>query len=157
MPMKERFAAPLAVLSLVLVLVLGVGCGSKEVAPANPEAARDQVVGKTWVLHSLAGRNVVGDEQLTLELRPDGTVAGHAGCAVFSGTYTLEGATLHLSSLAAVEEKICGPSQDEQQYTYLSFLGRVASLKLDGDALDLIMEESARPLEFSTSAPGLFW
>lgn len=157
MSMKQRFAAPLALFSLVLVLVLAAGCGSKETAPANPEAARDQVVGKTWILHSLAGRKVVGDEPLTLELRPDGTVAGHAGCAAFSGTYTLEGATLHFSSLAAVEEKICGPSRDEQQYTYLSFLGRVVGLKLDGDTLDLNMEESARPLEFSISGPGLFW
>ena len=157
MSMKQRFAAPLALFSLVLVLVLAAGCGSKETAPANPEAARDHVVGKTWILHSLAGRNVVGDEPLTLELRPDGTVGGHGGCAAFSGSYTLEGATLHFSSLAAAEEKTCGPSLDEQQFTYLSFLGRVASLKLDGDNLDLFMEESVRPMEFSTSAPGLFW
>jgi hypothetical protein len=69
----------------------------------------------------------------------------------------MEGTTLHFSSLAVVQEKTCGPSLDEQQFTYLSFLGRVASLKLDGDTLDLIMEESARPLEFSLSGPGLFW
>jgi heat shock protein HslJ len=144
------------VLVLLPLLLLAGGCGSKEVAPPSPEALREAVVGKTWIVHSLGGRSVTGDEQLTLALSPDGTVSGTTGCGTFGGTYVMEGTALHFDSLVP-EEKSCGPVLDEQRFSYLSFLRRVNGFKLDGDDLSLTMEEALRPLQLSTSSPGLFW
>jgi heat shock protein HslJ len=154
MLMKRKY---FAVVLAVLLLALCAGCGSKDVAPADQQVAQVEVTGKVWFVHSLAGRDVAGDEHLTLEFLPDGTVKGSGGCNTFTGTYSLDGSTLQFGPFASTK-KSCGPAMDEQEFTYLSFLNRVVGVKVDGDEMDLSMEGFFKPLRFSTSEPGgLFW
>jgi heat shock protein HslJ len=153
--MFEKTKICLVVLTLFL-LVAVAGCGSKDAAPANPENASLDLTGKVWIAHDLAGREIVGDEHLTLEFMADGTVKGHGGCDVFTGTYVLAGTALQFEGLEA-GGKSCGPSADEQQFTYISFLKRVVKAQLDDGELELFMENNPRGMVFDTSGPGLFW
>lgn len=142
--------------SLLLALFLSAGCGSKEVAPVDPDAVKKELFGKTWICQSLFEREVAGDAKLTLEFLPDGTVKGNGGCNAFNGTYTLAGESVTFGPLASTK-KSCGPSADEQEYTYMSFLARIKTLKVDGDELDLYGDSTPKPMKFSTGGGGLFW
>ncbi|WP_285905211.1 META domain-containing protein [Pseudodesulfovibrio pelocollis] len=160
MPNPLRPLTPLASCALVLVLLpvllLVGGCGSKDVAPPDPEAVRSALVGKQWTVRSLAGRSVVGKEPLTIEFSPAGTVSGGAGCGTFSGTYALDGNVLHFDALTH-DGTSCGPALDEQAFSYLSFLRRVSGVKLAGSDVDLTLEEALRPIRLSTGSSGWLW
>jgi len=139
----------------ILTLVLVAGCGSKEPVAVNPEAVKNELVGKKWFCKELFRRDVRGDAPLTLEFKADGTVSGSGGCNAFTGAYTLEGNELHFAPLAATK-KSCGPAADEQEFTYLSFLNRVTGVKVEGDELDLFIEGQLDSLHFTTSEGGGF-
>jgi len=137
----------------ILILALAAGCGSKAPVEVNPEAVKKDLVGKKWFCKELFKRDVRGDAPLTLEFKEDGTVSGSGGCNTFTGAYTLEGDELRFAPLASTK-KSCGPAADEQEFTYLSFLGRVTKVKADSDELDLFIEGQVGSLHFTTSEGG---
>lgn len=141
---------------LLIALILSAGCGSKEPVPVDPEAVKNELFEKVWICEQMFERDVVGDNPLTLEFLPDGTVRGSGGCNNFSGKYTLAGESLSFGPLMSTK-KSCGPAADEQEYSYLSFLGRIKSLKVDGDELELYGEDTPNPMVFSTGGGGFLW
>ena len=146
-----------------LTLVLGLGvvaCGppSEESSPADPPGqpatqAESALQGTTWRWTRLAGEDpveVAHPERYTLRLEADGRYAVRADCNRAAGHYTLEAARLSLepgpTTLAA-----CGPESLSDRF--LSLLGRVERVELDGPRLTLRLGGEAGALEMVASAP----
>lgn len=141
--------------AFLLILALAAGCGSKAPVEVNPEAVKKELVGKKWFCKEMFRRDVSGDVPLTLEFKEDGTVSGSGGCNAFSGTYAMEEGGLRFGPLAGTR-KSCGPAADEQEFTYLSFLGRVTRAKVEEEELDLFIEGQLGSMHFTTSEGGGF-
>jgi len=145
-----------AILGLLLSgLLLSAGCGSKEVTPVDPEAVKNELIGKVWDCESMFRREISGDVKLTLEFLADGTVRGNGGCNSFTGTYSLAGEALSFGPLASTR-KMCGAAAGEQEYSYFTFLAQINKLKVDGDDLELFADEQPSPMVFSTGGGGLW-
>ena len=142
--------------SLLLALFLSAGCGSKEVAPIDTNTVKKELLGKTWICETMFEREVAGDAKLTLEFLDDGSVKGSGGCNNFSGKYTLDGENLTFGPMMSTK-KACGPATDEQEFSFLSFLSQIKTMKVDGDELELYSEETPVPMSFSTDGGGFLW
>lgn len=157
----HRFPVTWIHLGWTLVLGLGlVACGppseetSSADAPGQPATeAGSTVVGTTWSWRRLAADDpveVAHPERYTLRLEADGRYAVRADCNRAAGGYTLEEARLTLepgpTTLAA-----CGPESLSDRF--LSLLGQVESLQLDGDRLTLRLGGEAGALEMLAVAP----
>lgn len=144
-------------LSLLLAgLLLSAGCGTKEATPVDPEAVKNELIGKVWNCESMFRRDISGETPVTLEFLADGTVRGSGGCNNFTGTYNLAGESLSFGPLASTK-KMCGPAASEQEYSYLRFLSQISKLKVDGDELELFSDDQPSPMIFSTGGGGLLW
>ncbi|HMQ93020.1 MAG TPA: META domain-containing protein [Amaricoccus sp.] len=64
-------------------------------------AGSDPLAGSEWRPVEIAGTPTPADVEVYLQFRAEGAVAGLGGCNRFTGGYSLEGATLAFSPLAA--------------------------------------------------------
>jgi heat shock protein HslJ len=103
-----------------------------------PPVPTSELTGTVWVLDGLiegdAVSSVIGD-RATLELFSDGSILGSTGCRSLNGTYTINGAEVTLTQLAAEGE--CPDQlqpQDSQVITVLEAGFRAA---IDGQTLTL--------------------
>ncbi len=141
---------------LMFTLLLSAGCGSKEVAPVDPDAVKNELVGKVWFCEMLFQREVDDESKLTLEFMEDGTVKGNGGCNDFSGEYTLAGDKLSFGPLMSTK-KACSPATDEQEYTYLTFLALIHTVNVDDDEMEMFGEGVGVPMTFTTDEGGFLW
>lgn len=138
---------------LMLVLFLAAGCGSKEPVQVDMGVVKKALLEKKWFCKQLFQRDVAGDNPLTIQFMPDGTVIGSGGCNEFKGTYTLTDDSLTFGPLTTTK-KSCGPAADEQEFTYFSFLARINKFKVEEDQLELFADSEVEPMLFSTSEGG---
>jgi heat shock protein HslJ len=84
------------------------------------------LVGSTWQVESLIDGQTVSSVPAgvaaTLVFQPDGRLAIESGCNSGSATYTVEGQTLRLSSIALTKRACPGPAGDLEQ-AVLAVLG----------------------------------
>ncbi len=135
-------------------LLLSAGCGGKTAAP-EPDVIKRDLIGKVWECESLCGREIVGENPITLEFMEDGTVKGSGGCNTFTGRYVVAAAAITFSELASTR-KACGPGVDEQEYSFMGFMRRVKGFHLSSSELELIVEEAPEPMVFGTGG-GFLW
>lgn len=156
--MVRRTYSAVVLFSLALALFLSAGCGAKETATLDTATVQSALVGKVWYCQMLFAREVAEDSTLTIEFLADGKVKGSGGCNNFSGPYTLDGEKLRIGPLLSTK-KSCGPSLDEQEFTYQSFLSRIQTVKVDDDEMEMYSPEIVEPMVFSTSEDGggLLW
>ena len=124
--MKRLPTSLLVALTLLcgVIITIGLsGCGSSaDAAGDSPddsgdamsaESVRDRLVGPTWVLSSVGGRQDIrfGESQtaVTLQFAEAGTFTGQTGCNIVNGAYTLEDGlrinfTKPLTTLRACED-----------------------------------------------------
>jgi heat shock protein HslJ len=132
-------------------------CGTHEAPGMNEDAIRQALVAKTWTLRRIVSRDYDGDPARTLKFNADGTVEGFGGCNSFKGTYTLTDDYIEFGPLASTH-KSCGPGMDESEYTYLTYLARVARLEIeDGSGELTLLTENQSELKFTSGESGLFW
>lgn len=166
---------PKAVIAAVILLALGLGAcssgdaehpvgdsvtsapsGSTSSSPSNttsstPSTEAPDVVGE-WLVRHLASddagglTNVWTDAELTLVLKADGTLSGHAGCNDFSGRYEMAGEyvsetgfdtdlgqTMEITELSWTEKACDGELLMLQESEFLTDLGRVDHWYFDAD------------------------
>jgi heat shock protein HslJ len=88
---------------------------------------------------------IVGTE-LTMRFA-DGTVRGSAGCNEYSGAYGLDGEQISVGPLANTERACTEPEGIMSQETeFLSALQSAATYTIDGERLDMYLEDGARAL-----------
>ncbi|MCU0621006.1 MAG: META domain-containing protein [Gemmatimonadales bacterium] len=88
--------------------------------------------------------SVASGSELTLEFAPDGKVSGSAGCNRFTGSYTLEGSAVQFGP-AATTRKLCATPEGvmEQEAQFLAALASAATLRQEGDAMELRRADGA--------------
>lgn len=152
-----KYIKGICVVLMMVALVGMAGCGSHE----DPEPAisgdelKPSIVGKKWNVQNLFTRKVVGD--LTLEFHNDGTVSGFGGCNNLSGRYTLEGEALTFGPMASTR-KMCGPSLDEQEFTFQTFLRTIVRVEVvDDNELKLFSQGQQEPMVLTVGGSGWLW
>ena len=88
--------------------------------------------------------SVLRDSRVTLSFGPEGEASGSAGCNGYSVPYTSDGSRLTFGQ-AAVTRKMCPAPEGvmEQEQHFLEALSTVATVRLDGDRLELRTAEGA--------------
>lgn len=94
--------------------------------------------GKQAVVSLLQGTSV------TMSFGADGRVSGSAGCNTYSAQYKSEGANLSFGQ-AGVTRKMCASPEGimEQEQQFLRALATVATMRRDGDRLELRTADGA--------------
>jgi heat shock protein HslJ len=101
-----------------------------------PDAALTNTV---WVLDGLISGDAVSSvmgARATLEFFTDGSMLGSTGCRQFSGQYTISGADVVTTELAADGQE-CEPDLAEQDNHVLTVLGDGFRVEVDGDNMTL--------------------
>ncbi len=152
---SHKYSLHFIALLMLSTLLLGGCFGSGTDTTPEPEVKSDQLVGKTWRCTQLFEREVFGNTEITIEFMADGTTKGSGGCNSYTGTYTLAGKSLTFGPMIATE-KSCGPSIDEQEFTFYSFLKQIEAVKIEDDELEMYTTEIAAPMVFTTGEGGGF-
>jgi heat shock protein HslJ len=110
------------------------------------------LAGTTWSLAGLNGLPLPEKVQVTAEFGSDGTVSGSAGCNTYSGSYTLDGGSITIGSLASTE-MACPEPQMAAETAYLAALGKATAWTIDAEGKLSLAGADAKPSLVFTSAP----
>ena len=121
------------------------------------------LVGTRWMLTSYRAsvksgiKRVLRNTEVTAIFGIDGGVAGSAGCNSYSGSFTVQGDRLTVSSLGRTE-MFCEPTKGElpksimnQEDAYLADLPQAAKFKIDGSQLVVFDACGAQLMEFQAT------
>ncbi len=104
----------------------------------NQPVASDDLLGALWLLEATVQDGLataVEGEPATLMLEPGGTLAGGTGCRTLTGTFTISGNEVLLTSFAADGD--CPTALFDQDSSVVSVLGDGFVPEVDGDTLVL--------------------
>jgi heat shock protein HslJ len=116
------------------------------------------LVGTQWSLTSYnngkqALVSVLNGMSISANFSQDGNLSGSAGCNSYTATYEVDGDQMSIGPAAATR-KYCGETGVmEQEAAYLQALGKVASYKIEGDALTLFDANGTTYLTYTASKP----
>ncbi|MDP2030153.1 MAG: META domain-containing protein [Thiobacillus sp.] len=95
--------------------------------------------GTEWRVEDIAGAGIVDGSRATLNFGADGQLAGSGSCNQYSGSYTLTGEDLRVSSKTAMTMMACVPELMQQESRMLQLLSQVQRFKISADGA-LILE-----------------
>ena len=140
------------VMPCAFLIALGLaGCGDDD------ETVKDAAsfVGVPWVLS--AGIDVDGWESVAPSATfTDTTVGGSTGCNRFTASYTVDGDSLEIGTIAATQ-MACVPPADAVERAYVDALERAAGWRSEDAELVLLDEDGAELLRFGTAKPVGKW
>lgn len=97
-----------------------------------------ELTNTVWVLDGLIRGDAVStpvlDTRATVEFFTDGSMLGDTGCRPFSGQYTISGAQVIVTEMAADGHE-CGPDLADQDSHILTTIGDGFRVKIEGDRL----------------------
>jgi heat shock protein HslJ len=139
-----------AALLSAIPFAMVAGCGGDDDGQSAPTFAD-----VPWIVS--AGIQVAGWESV----RPSatfaaGTVGGSTGCNRFTGSYTVDGDELRISSIASTQ-MACVPPADAVERAYVEALGRVAGWRSENDELVLLDGDGAELLRYRAATPVGSW
>lgn len=132
------------------VLELGQGdlvaapAGDGPADPDDPTAA--ELAGTSWVLIDLNGSGDFLGSTPTLEIGPEGTLGGFAGCNTYDGSYAVDGTDIAIGPLRSTKMACVGPAGDIET-TFLGALDAAGQWSID-DAGHLVLS-GPTPLTFA--------
>jgi len=112
-----------------LLWALVVVLSPLSMAAANPI----DLAGTEWAL-----TGDVGKAARFIQFRSDGRVTGYSGCNRFTGTYTQDGGTLIIGTLATTR-MACPPEVMKREQEFLALLGKIRHV--DRANLQLILKD----------------
>jgi len=89
--------------------------------------------GGEWVVEDIAGAGIVDGSRATLNFGVDGQLAGSGSCNRYSGSYTLTGEGLSVSSKTAMTMMACVPELMQQESRFMQLLSQVRRFRLSAD------------------------
>jgi heat shock protein HslJ len=95
------------------------------------------LTGKVWALTELMGKPPGAGTGISAQFSSDSKVSGSAGCNRYSGTYTVSGNSITISSSMATTMMMCEDSVMQQENAYLKALGEAKTYEVKGDQLTL--------------------
>lgn len=153
---RQHAAAKAALLVIIIACIISAGCTweGTNVEPAASPA------GAAWTLLSYAGGNgtevpVLEGTTITADFGEDGLVTGSAGCNGYSGSYSVSGTAIGITSVVSTLMACTEPpGVMEQEGRYLDLLGTAAAFRMEGDRLILTDAEGRSILTYErTAAP----
>ncbi len=148
----KQVTAAAGLLVIIAACIITAGCtGSTGTDTGSP-------AGSAWTLLSYAGGNgtevpVLQGTTITANFAEEGLVTGSAGCNGYSGSYTVSGTAIEITSvvstLIACTEP---PGIMDQESRYLDLLGSAAAFRIDGDRLILLDANGTAILTYEKAA-----
>ncbi|OPY32214.1 MULTISPECIES: META domain-containing protein [unclassified Methanoregula] len=148
----------------VLPLAASVSAGSDTLAFADASGrtvltftrlvppAPAPLAGTNWTLDSVyagdAVSSVISGSTVTAVFDTAGRVSGSAGCNQYSGSYTVNGTSLMISSLSSTKMNCPGDGIMLQENTFLTLLKKTAGFTVTGNRLTLTDAGGAALLSF---------
>jgi heat shock protein HslJ len=138
---------PLAGLGLVSLLML-TGCASASTPSASPSpspssSAAVDLVGPTWTVTSVAGRDTVATSRPTMVFGADGRVSGTGSCNSYGGPYQLDGDAIDVGDLASTMMLCVDQAIGNQETAFFAALAGAQTWRID-DAGHLILDGASR-------------
>jgi heat shock protein HslJ len=103
-----------------------------------------ELVGTTWVLDTLitgdSASNSVGMDAAFLEFSDDGSLAGSTGCRRLEGEWSLDGATIRIPVLSAIDDPtagVCSPDSDALDGDIVAVIESGMTAAIEGNRLTL--------------------
>jgi heat shock protein HslJ len=125
---------------------------------ATLDAQQQTLAGTSWeaigVNNGKGGVvSIATEATITLDFSADGRVSGSAGCNRYTGTWTAEGATVAFGPAAATRRMCPDQAVMEQEQNFLTALGTVRSMRMEGDRLELRAADGALAISARKPAP----
>jgi heat shock protein HslJ len=95
--------------------------------------------------------SVLADTSVTISFAKDGKAVGSAGCNNFVSTYQEAGGALTFTPAAATRRTCATPGVMEQERFFLKALETVATLRIEGDGLELRTKDGALAVDLRRS------
>ena len=95
--------------------------------------------------------SVLTDTSLTVSFAKDGKATGSAGCNHFTSTYQEGSGALTFTAPAATRRMCVTPGVMEQEQFFLKALESVATMRMEGDGLELRTKDGALAVELRRS------
>ena len=125
-----------------LVALTGIACGTAEHTAGPTDALSGtsrteapSLVGPTWRLVSLEGRDVVAGTRVTASFESDDRMAGSSGCNRYTGRAAAAEGRLEVGLMAATRMFCGADGVMAQEAAYLDVLGKATSYRLSGNEL----------------------
>lgn len=139
-------------------ITTGLAAAAVLATTVTPMSAQDDpsLEGTQWALISYADGSSLTDVPLGIDatlLLEDGVASGVSGCNSFSGSYTLEAASLDFDEAFTTTLRACSGAADDVEAGYYEALAEVASWTIDGATLELFDFDFETLLVFETSTP----
>lgn len=111
------------------------------------------LAGTNWTLDSFSTADsvssVIAGSSITAVFDKDGSVSGSAGCNHYFASYTTTGTAMSVGPAGSTKMYCTGPGVMNQESTYLTSLGRVASFSITGNRLVLTDAKGTMLLSFT--------
>jgi len=129
-------------------------------SPVSQPGGGGALTGKVWALTELMGKPPGAGVGISAQFSSDGKVSGSAGCNRYSGTYTVSGNSITISSSMATTMMMCDESVMEQESAYLKALPEAKTYAVKGDQLTLAGADKTSLAVYkaqSQDLPGTSW
>jgi heat shock protein HslJ len=114
-------------------LLILTACASS----TSPQGGGGEITGVVWELSILNDKELVPATSISVQFSAGGKLGGSSGCNSYSGTYTVSGNSLQVSSPLASTMMACQPEIMDQESAYLKALVEVKTYSVTGDQLTL--------------------
>ncbi len=144
------FLPVLAGLMVFIPILVAAGCTGNAPVPPSLEGTR-------WILTGyLSGgtfQQPLTGTTITLEIGNDGRITGSAGCNHYFAPYEMKGTAVTIGQAGSTLMYCTGQGVMEQESTYLSLLGKAASVTAGNDTLIFADAEGKKIISFARQVP----
>ncbi|MDH4105867.1 MAG: META domain-containing protein [Gammaproteobacteria bacterium] len=117
-----------------------------------------QVEGTAWEVTGINNgkggvASLVADTNVTLQFGPESRASGTAGCNRYTAGYTADKGALTFAPAAATRMMCAASGVMEQEQAFLQALTRVATVRMEGDRLELRAADGALMVSARRAAP----
>jgi heat shock protein HslJ len=130
---------------LAALATLLAAFGTMPVAAESPS-----LDGTAWVLSGLPGGSLLEGTMVTAHFA-GGRVSGTDGCNRYSGSYSIKGTALDVSTLASTQ-MACVAEVNAQARAYAAALTNATSYRIVGDRLELLSADGRTSAEFAAQS-----
>lgn len=133
--MRKIFIRCIVVLTLWGTSFGLAGCSGSD---RSESSSTVPLIGTSWTLVSLGGREITDGPAMTLRFAAEGTLGGFDGCNSYRGKFSIDGSALQIPGDMAATRAACSESITRRANAYVEALVRAASHAIDGDRLQLL-------------------
>jgi len=143
-----------------IIVFLSICAGMVILAACAPAQSGGGLTGKVWALTELMGKPTVAGTGISAQFSSDGKISGSAGCNRYSGTYTVSGNSITISSSIATTMMMCDDAIMQQESAYLKALPEAKTYAVQGDQFTLTGADKTNLAIYkaqSQDLPGTSW